>query len=141
MSPASAYIINGTQDFSGDSRVPIAAKFSEAFYQKFGHAATGELVEYLNTIDATYRAELDRINDLNWARVEARIGQSEARMEQRLAQLEVTMNDRLTRLDAKIEYVGAALQSSIQKSKSETLQWMFGTAAVLLGALIAVIKL
>jgi hypothetical protein len=67
--------------------VPIAAKFSEAFYQKFGHEATGELVDYLNTIDATYRAELERLNDLNWGRVESRIGQLEARADQRIAEL------------------------------------------------------
>ena len=45
--------------------MPIAAKFSEAFYQKFGHEATDELVEYLNTIDATYRSELERLGILD----------------------------------------------------------------------------
>lgn len=75
--------------------MPIAAKFSEAFYQKFGHEATGELVECLNTIDATYRAELERLNDLNWGRVESRITQAEtrfdARLDQRLAELKAEL--------------------------------------------------
>jgi hypothetical protein len=75
--------------------MPIAAKFSESFYEKFGHAATSELVEYLNTIDATYRAELERLNDLNWSRVESRIAQAEvrleARLEQRLAELKAEL--------------------------------------------------
>src|SRR6185503_10114194 len=91
MSPVSPYIINGAPTSSGDSGVPIAAKFSEAFYQKFGHEATGELVEYLNTIDATYRSELERLNDLNWTRVEDRIALVEGRLEslfdQRLGEL------------------------------------------------------
>lgn len=71
--------------------MPVAAKFSEAFYQKFGHEATGELVEYLNTIDATYRAELERLNDVNWSRVESRIVQAEARFDQRLAELKAEL--------------------------------------------------
>jgi hypothetical protein len=76
--------------------MPIAAKFSESFYEKFGQAATSELVEYLNTIDATYRGELERLNDLNWSRVESRIAQVEvrleARLEQRLAELKAELS-------------------------------------------------
>lgn len=53
--------------------MPIAAKFSEAFYQKFGHAAKGNLVEYLNAIDATHRSGLERLNEANWLRFEARL--------------------------------------------------------------------
>ena len=87
--------------------MPIAAKFSEAFYQKFGHQETGELVEYLNTIDTTYRAELERLNDLNWRRVESRIAQAEARLEQRYSQLEDRLERRLAEL------------------KAELLKWMF----------------
>jgi uncharacterized protein Yka (UPF0111/DUF47 family) len=83
--------------------MPIAAKFSESFYQKFGHQETGELVEYLNTIDATYRAELERLNDLNWTRVESRIAQLETRFDQ--------IDDRLERRLAEL--------------KAELLKWMF----------------
>ena len=87
--------------------MPIAAKFSEAFYQKFGHEATSELVEYLNAIDTTYRAELERLNDLNWSRVESRIGQVEARMDQRITEL---------RAEVRVELAGL---------KAELLKWMF----------------
>jgi hypothetical protein len=92
--------------------VPIAAKFSEAFYQKFGHQATGELVEYLNTIDAGYRAELERLNDTNWGRVESRIAQVEARIDQRLAEL-----------------------------KAELLKWMFLFWVGTMGTVLAMLKL
>jgi len=65
--------------------MPVAAKFSEEFYGKFGHAATGELVEYLNTIDDTYRAELRSLNDSSWARFDAKL-------EQRASQLEALID-------------------------------------------------
>lgn len=91
--------------------MPIAAKFSEAFYQKFGHAATGELVEYLNTIDTTYRAELDRLNDLNWKRVEARIAQGEARLE--------------ALLDQRIAELRAEFRTALADLRAELIKWMF----------------
>lgn len=80
--------------------MPIAAKFSEAFYQKFGHEATEELVEYLNTIDTTYRSELERLNDANWARFESKL-------DQRMAEL---------RAEFRVE---------ISALKAELLKWMF----------------
>ena len=94
--------------------MPIAAKFSEAFYQKFGHKETGELVEYLNTIDTTYRAELERLNDLNWNRVESRIAQAEARLDQRYTQME-----------ARLGQIEARFEQRLAELKAELLKWMF----------------
>lgn len=98
--------------------MPIAAKFSEAFYQKFGHKETGELVEYLNTLDTTYRAHLERLNDINWSRVESRIAQAEARMEQRYSHLEARLDHLESRLDDRLDRRLAEL-------KAELLKWMF----------------
>ncbi len=103
--------------------MPIAAKFSEAFYQKFGHEATGELVEYLNTIDTTYRGELERLNDLNWSRVESRIAQVESRLEQ----LETRLEDRLDKRLAEL--------------KAELLKWMFLFWVGTIGTVIALQRL
>jgi hypothetical protein len=103
--------------------MPVAAKFSEAFYQKFGHEATSELVEYLNTIDATYRGELERLNDLNWSRVESRIAQAEARIAQAEARLEARFEQRLAEL------------------KAELLKWMFLFWLGTIGTVIALQRL
>ena len=103
--------------------MPIAAKFSEAFYQKFGHQETGELVEYLNTIDTTYRSELERLNDLNWTRVESRIAQ----VESRLNQLETRLDDRLDKRLAEL--------------KAELLKWMFVFWVGTIGTVIALVRL
>ncbi len=110
--------------------MPIAAKFSEAFYQKFGHEATGELVEYLNTIDATYRAELERLNDLNWSRVESRIAQ----VESRIAQAEARFEIRFDQLKAEMRGEMAAL-------KAELLKWMFLFWLGTIGTVIALQRL
>ena len=60
--------------------MPVAVKFSERFYEKFGHDLTDEFVTYLNQIDSSYRSELRELNELNFARFDAKL-------EQRVAEL------------------------------------------------------
>ena len=64
--------------------MPVTVKFSREFYDRFGHEAVDELVNYLNQIDAGYRSELKELNQANSARFEdklqRRIGQAESRL-------------------------------------------------------------
>lgn len=49
--------------------MPVTAKLSKAFYQELGHEVT---VDYLNDVDAAYRADLQDLNELNFARFDAK---------------------------------------------------------------------
>ncbi len=80
--------------------MPVTAKLSEAFYHKFGHEATNELVNWLNEVDAAYRADLRQLNELNFAR-------SDARLEQRIAEL---------RADLTVAIAGV---------RTDLIKWMF----------------
>jgi len=62
------------------SDVPVTAKLSRKFYEKLGEDVTNELVEWFNSVDATYRSDLREVNELNFARFDAKL-------EQRLAEL------------------------------------------------------
>jgi hypothetical protein len=42
----------------------------------FGCDAANELVTWFNTVDATYRADINRLNDLNFQRFEATLKQA-----------------------------------------------------------------
>ncbi len=53
--------------------MPVTARLSKKFYETFGEDVTNELVEWFNAVDATYRADLRELNDLNFARFEARL--------------------------------------------------------------------
>jgi len=64
--------------------VPVTARLSQKFYEKFGEDVTNELVNWFNTVDATYRAELRELNELNFARFDAKLGQRLAELESRL---------------------------------------------------------
>jgi hypothetical protein len=53
--------------------VPVTAKLSRRFYEKLGDDVANELLEWFNQVDATYRADLRELNELNFARFEAKL--------------------------------------------------------------------
>ena len=92
--------------------MPVTAKLSRKFYEKFGDDLANELVEWFNQVDATYRSELRETNELNWLRFEAKL-------EQRIADLRAD----LARLESKL------------------VRWMFLFWVGTLGTLVALLKL
>jgi hypothetical protein len=60
--------------------VPVTARLSQKFYERFGEDVTNELVNWFNAVDATYRTELRDHNDLNFARFEAKLFQGLAEL-------------------------------------------------------------
>jgi len=63
--------------------MPVTARLSKLFYDRFGDTVTNELVEWFNQVDATYRADLKDLNELNFARFDARVEQRFAEFELR----------------------------------------------------------
>jgi hypothetical protein len=60
--------------------VPVTARLSRKFYETFGEDVTNEPVDWFNSVDTTYRADLRELSDLQYARFDAKL-------EQRLAEL------------------------------------------------------
>jgi hypothetical protein len=90
--------------------MPVTAKLSLAFYEKLGENVANELVDWFNAVDATYRSDLRELNELNFARVDAK-------MEQRISalgsELGVKMERLEARLDARIDRLAAALENKL----------------------------
>ena len=118
--------------------MPVTAKLSRKFYEKFGDDLTNELVEWFNQVDATYRGDLRELNELNFARFDAKL-------EQRAAQLDAKLDQRAAQLDAKIDRLAAELRADIRTGlaslKAELVRWMFLFWVGTLGTLIALLKL
>src|SRR5947207_8477874 len=91
----------------GGGRVPVTARLSKRFYDVFGEEIASELVDWFNAVDATYRADLRELNELNFSRFDAkleqRLAESDAKWERRLATLDAEWHGRWTELDAKLE--------------------------------------
>jgi hypothetical protein len=103
--------------------MPVTAKLSRAFYERLGDEIANELVNWFNAVDLTYRTELRELNDLNFARFDAKVGE-------RLAELRAELR---REMDARF----AQLEDRIRQAQVSTVKWMFvfwaGTGAMVLG--------
>src|SRR2546426_2334103 len=75
--------------------MPLTAKLSRKFYEAFGDEITNELVDWFNQVDATYRAELRELNELNFARFDARLEQRMAELRAEFAELRAEVRTEL----------------------------------------------
>lgn len=53
--------------------MPVTAKLSRKFYERFGDEIATEFVDWFNAVDTSYQNQLREINDLNWERFKAEL--------------------------------------------------------------------
>ena len=133
--------------------MPVTAVLSKKFYEKFGEDVTNELVNWFNAVDATYRADLRELNELNFARFDAkleqRLAQSDTKWDSRWRQLDAKLEQRLAQSDAKLEQRMAELRSGVAERLAQLesrLTWrMFAfwvpTALATIGTGVGVVSL
>jgi hypothetical protein len=98
--------------------VPVTAKLSKAFYDQLGEDVAGGLVDWFNQVDATYRADLRELNELNFVRFDAKL-------EQRIAELGAKLDAKIDRVDIKIDRVAAELTATLERRLGEQTRWLF----------------
>ena len=103
--------------------MPVTARLSKRFYDVLGEDVANELVDWFNAVDLTYRADLRELNELNFARFDAKL-------EQRLADLRADLLAQIAglRADLRTETAGLRLEfrSELHQVRTELLRWMFG---------------
>jgi hypothetical protein len=92
--------------------VPVTARLSKRFYDVLGEDVANELVDWFNAVDLTYRADLRELNELNFARFDAKL-------EQRLAELRAELLTQIAGL--RVEF-----RTELHQVRTELLRWMFG---------------
>jgi len=127
--------------------VPVTAKLSKLFYDRLGEQIADELVGWFNAVDATYRSDLRELNELNFARfdakleqrfaqfelkVEQRFAQFELKIEQRFAALEIKWEKRFAELEAMMERRLAELEAKMERRFAEQARWLFAAWASLM---------
>src|SRR2546426_12470343 len=90
--------------------MPVTAVLSKKFYETFGEDVTNELVNWFNSVDATYRADLRELNETNFVRFDAKL-------EQRLAELDARWGSKWSALDAKLEQEIAKLKARSEERR------------------------
>ena len=113
--------------------VPVTAKLSREFYDKFGDKIANELVNWFNQVDASYRSEFKDLFEVHFSRFDAKL-------EQRWAQLDAKLEQRLAEvraeLDAKIDWLAAELRVTLERRLGEQTRWLFGAWAIVLASVI-----
>ena len=111
--------------------MPVTARLSKRFYEVLGEDVANELVDWFNAVDLTYRTDLRQLNELNFARFDAKL-------EQRLAELRAELRQEIAELRGELR---TELRSGLHALRADLLRWMFGfwatTLLTLAGLMIA----
>ena len=133
--------------------MPVTAKLSRKFYEKFGDDIANELVEWFNSVDATYRSDLRELNELNFARfrseTEAGFARADAKLEQRIAELRAELQTEMragfTQADAKMVAGFARVDQRLAEFETRLtrrlLNFWIAQAATTVGLVFVVVKL
>ena len=87
--------------------MPFAAKLSRRFYDQFGDELTNEFVDLINGMDTTFRSDVREMNELIFARFDAKL-------DRRVAELRTEM-----------VAMRGDMRGEMQALKAELIKWMF----------------
>jgi enoyl reductase-like protein len=115
--------------------MPVTARLSRKFYETFGGQIASEFVDWFNQVDLTYRTDLERINELNFARFDAKVerhfAESELRWQKRFAEFETRVEERLAEYGRQLAEVrqevaqlDARLDRRISSLESRLIRWV-----------------
>jgi hypothetical protein len=122
-----AYRYRVTDSFSRAARAGDRQAV-QALLRRPGEDIANELVDWFNAVDLAYRTDLRELNDLNFARFDAKL-------EQRLAELRAEL-----RVEFRTEL--QQVRAEVQLVRTELLRWMFGfwvTTLLSIGGLLVAI--
>jgi len=111
----------------------------------FGHDLVEELVNWLNEMDTSYRDDLRDLNELNFARFDAKLEQRaselDAKMDRVAGKLDAKIDRFASDLDKKIDLRTAELRRDMAAQRANLITWMFvfwaGTVVPLAGLMLA----
>jgi len=120
--------------------MPVAAKLSRHFYEQLGDDVANELVDWFNSVDSTYKADLKDLNDRNWERfrgelrtqfaefrteMDGKLAELRVEMNDKFAELRAEMNDKFAELRTEMDRRFAAQDVKIAELRAELVKWMF----------------
>jgi hypothetical protein len=129
--------------------MPVTAKLSRKFYERFGDDIANELVDWFNMVDATYRSELRELNELNYGRFDAKLEQRVIELDAKIDRLGVELETKIDRLAVELRaemQVGfARMDQQFAQFEATLTKRMFvfwiGQAATTVGLVFGVVKL
>lgn len=102
--------------------MPVTARLSSKFYERFGDDITTELVDWFNAVDSTYQTQLREINDLNWERFKATLLAESASIRGEVAS---TRADLHSEFRTGIADLRTEFRTELDTVRRDLLRWMF----------------
>ncbi len=126
--------------------MPVTAKLSRKFYERFGDDIAGELVDWFNAVDLTYQTQLKETNELNWERFKATLlaetssirGEVRAGLAELREDLRRELLGKIGGVRDELHGEIGALTKEMHAMRNELIKWMFifwSGAVVSLGGL------
>ncbi len=100
-------------------------KLSREFYDRFGDKLTDELVNCLNSIEASYRAEIKDLFAAHFERFEEKLERRTAETAAHFARFEEKFEHRLAATKAELRQEIAGLRVEIHSVKADLIKWTF----------------
>jgi hypothetical protein len=102
----------------------IAATLSHKLYETLGDEAAGAMVDWMQRVD-TQRTELRELNDLSFARIDARFGEARAEMDLRFGEVHAKIDLRSAEVNGRIDALRAELGEKLATRYGDLLKWSF----------------
>jgi hypothetical protein len=119
----------------------VTAKLSKRFYERLGDEIANELVDWFNSVDAAYKSDLRDLNEVNFARFDAKLEQRFAEfreeMNAKFDGLRIEMNSKFDSLRNDVNARIGGLEVLLERSLKEQTRFYFLAWAVLLASNIA----
>jgi len=115
--------------------VPVTAKLSRKFYEKLGDDVAGELVDWFNAVDSTYKSELKEMNELNWQRFKATLHEEISSLRAESPSLRAEISTLRAELRGEMAAFRSDISPEMKAMQTELMKWMFiywsGTVAAI----------
>jgi hypothetical protein len=94
--------------------VPVTAKLSSKFYERFGDDIAGELVDWFNAVDHTYQTQLKETNELNWERFKATLQAETGAIRGEMATMDAGLRGEMATMDAGLRGEMATMDAGLR---------------------------
>ena len=109
--------------------MPATARLSKRPYDTLGEQVANELVDWFNNVNASYKSDLRELNELNFARFDAKL-------EKRIAETNGRMDKGFAECNARMDKGFADIRVEFSGLRAELLKWMFLFWVTSLGAVL-----
>lgn len=119
--------------------MPVTARLSKSFYDRFGDEVANELVEWFNLVDATYRADLRELNERNFVRFDAGLDRRAAEIDLAMERRFAAIDQRFVALESLLREQATTFDVRMSQFEARMMRWMLTFWVGTLGGLAALV--